>query len=71
MQTKRQSLIESIANITIGYAVAIVSQLALYPLFDIDMPLGDNLLIGACFTLISLVRSYMVRRWFNRRHGEI
>ena len=67
-QTKLQSLIESITNILIGYFVAIASQLAVFPLFGINIPLSDNLLIGVWFTVISLVRSYTVRRYFNWRH---
>jgi len=67
MQTKTQSLIESTINILIGYIVAILSQLLVFPLFDIVVPLSDNLLIGAYFTAISLIRSYAVRRFFNRK----
>ena len=70
MQTKRQSIIESLVNISIGYAVAIFSQLLIFPLFHIHLPLHDNLLIGAYFTLISLVRSYLVRRLFNRQSAS-
>lgn len=54
-------------NILIGYVVAILSQLAIFPLFDIDIPMSSNLWIGAWFTVISLVRSYVVRRWFNAK----
>jgi len=68
MQTKTQSLIESIINILIGYIVAVLSQLLVFPLFDIVVPFTDNLLIGAYFTVISLVRSYIVRRYFNKAH---
>lgn len=67
MQTKTQSLIESCTNVSIGYAVAVLSQLAIYPLFDVHLSLGDNLIMGLYFTLVSLVRGYFVRRWFNRR----
>jgi hypothetical protein len=61
------SLIESLMNITIGYVVALASQLAIFPLFDVHVPLSTNLWIGAWFTGISLVRSYIIRRWFNAR----
>ena len=67
MQGKLQSLLESLSNIAIGYSVAVLSQLLVFPLFDIDVTLGDNLLIGAYFTAISLIRSYIIRRWFNKR----
>ncbi len=67
MQTRLGSFIESITNILIGYTVAIASQLIVFPLFYINIPLSDNLLIGAYFTIISLVRSYVVRRYFNKK----
>ena len=67
MQTRTQSLIESATNILIGYIVAVLSQVAIFPLFSINIPLSDNLLIGAYFTVISLVRSYVVRRYFNKK----
>ena len=66
-QTRLGSLIESGMNIAIGYVVALASQLLIFPLFDIHIPLSDNLLIGAWFTMISLVRSYVIRRWFNAK----
>ena len=67
MQTKIQSLIESGINILIGYLVALISQLVVFPQFGINIPLTDNLLIGFWFTVISLIRGYAVRRWFNHR----
>jgi hypothetical protein len=51
----------------IGYIVALISQLAIFPLFDINVSITNNLWIGAWFTIISLVRSYVIRRWFNAR----
>lgn len=67
MQSKIHSLLESLANTVIGYVVALLSQLAIFPLFDIHVPLADNLMIGAWFTAISLARSYVLRRWFTKR----
>lgn len=66
-QTRLGSLIESLMNIAIGYGVALLSQIVVFPLFDIHVPLSTNLWIGAWFTVISLVRSYIIRRWFNAR----
>lgn len=67
MQSKIHSLLESLANTVIGYVVALLSQLAIFPLFDIHVPLTDNLMIGVWFTAISLARSYVLRRWFTHR----
>ena len=68
MQTKYQSLIESLINILIGYLTALLSQLLIFPLFDIYVTFQDNLLIGLYFTIISLIRSYLVRRYFNSKN---
>ena len=64
-QTRIESLIESIFNILIGYGVALLSQIAIFPMFGINVPISTNLWIGAWFTVISLVRSYVIRRFFN------
>ena len=70
MQTKLESFIESFTNILIGYIVALISQLIIFPFFDIHINFTDNLLIGLYFTIISLIRSYMIRRFFNRKNKK-
>lgn len=69
-QSRRASLIESVANIAVGYGVAVAAQVVIFPLFGMDVPLGDNLLIGGLFTIVSLVRSYCLRRLFNKLSGR-
>lgn len=66
-QTKLESLIETCINTVIGYFVALLSQLLVFPLVGIDVPFSTNLVIGAWFTVISIVRGYVIRRWFNAR----
>lgn len=66
MQSRRMSLIEALSNVAIGYGVAVLTQIAVFPLFDLQASLSDNLLIGALFTLVSVARSYTVRRMFER-----
>ena len=68
MQTRWQSFFESCINVAIGYGVALMSQILIFPLFGIHIPLASNLAIGAIFTVISIARSYAVRRVFNRLH---
>jgi hypothetical protein len=67
MQSKFQSFIEILINILIGYSISLGSQLLIFPLFNINIPIQDNLLIGLYFTLISLARSYVLRRYFNKK----
>lgn len=64
-QSKFHSVVEACANTVVGYVVALLSQLLVFPLFDIHIPFTTNLAIGAWFTVISLIRSYVIRRWFN------
>jgi len=68
LQSRRHSAFEAMTNVAIGYGVAVASQLIVFPLFDIHIPFHDNLAIGAYFTVISLIRSYTVRRLFNAWH---
>lgn len=65
-QSKTQSFIESLLNIGVGYVIAVSAQMIIFPLFGMIVPLADNLLIGLMFTVVSLVRSYYLRRLINK-----
>jgi hypothetical protein len=65
-QPKSHSLMEAIVNILIGYSINLGVQLLVFPLFHIHIPLSSNIGIGLIFTVISLVRSYLLRRIFDR-----
>ena len=64
MQTKTGSMIEAIVNVVVGYGIAVTSQVLIFPLVGIHVALHTNMLIGLIFTVISLVRSYVLRRVF-------
>jgi len=66
MQSRRLSLIEAFANVVVGYVLAVVTQIIVFPLFGLHTSLGDNLALGAVFVGISLLRSYALRRLFAR-----
>jgi hypothetical protein len=59
------SLVEAIANVAVGYAVAVLTQIIVFPLFGLQVSLVDNLAIGVAFTAISLARSFVLRRVFE------
>jgi hypothetical protein len=65
-QSRTMSAVESVANVAIGYGVAVATQAAVFPLFGIHASAADHFAIGAIFTLVSLARSYLLRRFFNR-----
>jgi hypothetical protein len=64
-QTWRMSLIEAIANVVVGYAIALLMQIIVFPLFGLRVSLGDNLAISGVFSLASVARSYVLRRAFE------
>lgn len=66
-QTRRHSFIDGLTNVAIGYFVALSSQLVIFPLFGIHVAFRDNILIGLYFTVISIARSYVLRRFFTKR----
>jgi len=65
MQSRRMSAVEAIANVAIGYLVAVAANVVILPLFGLHPSAFDSLAIGALFTAVSLVRSYALRRLFN------
>ncbi len=64
-QKKLQSLVEVIINTAIGYIIAVTAQYYVFPIFNIHIPISDDLKIGLIFTMISIARSYILRRFFN------
>ena len=67
MQSKKQSLIESLTSTTIGIIIGIVLNLTILPVFGYPVSLSDSLWISVIFTVISIIRSYIIRRWFNSK----
>lgn len=71
-QSKRGSLIEALINTAIGFGINFTANLVILPLFGFDsLTLETNLYIGLAYTAISVARSYVVRRWFNGKIGEL
>ena len=66
-QTRLGSFIEACINVLIGFAINFVANMAILPLIGFHISVAQNLFIGVLYTLISVSRSYAVRRWFNAR----
>lgn len=66
MQSHWMSFVEAVTNIVVGYGLAVLTQMIVFPLFGLHASLGENLLLGLAFTIVSLARFYTVRRVFNR-----
>ena len=73
-QSRRQSAIEAVTNVIVGFVLAVLAQARLFPLFGLHVPPRDHVVIALAFTGLSLLRSYVLRRLFARldeipRHG--
>ncbi len=69
MQSKTQSLTEVVLSTLVAFAIsAALQQWVVTPLFHLNTSAGGNLGITVFFTVISLVRSYYFRRFFNWLH---
>lgn len=59
------SLVEAIANVAVGYRVAVITQILIFPIFGLQTTLAQNLKMGAIFTVVSIARSFALRRMFD------
>lgn len=66
MQSRKASLAEAITNVVVGYWIAVAVQSVVFPLLGIRVSFTENLFIGAVFTVVSILRSYALRRLFER-----
>ena len=65
-QSRLMSLVESVANVIVGYGVAVITQIVIFPVFGLHTTLAQNLKLGAAFTVVSIARSLALRRLFER-----
>jgi hypothetical protein len=64
-QSRLASLAESLANVMIGFLLALAAQCVVFPLFGIDTTFRTDLAISALFTALSIIRSFLLRRLFE------
>ena len=67
MQSKKQSLIETLTSVFVGWLIGVILNLTILPLFDYNITVVDSLWVSLIFTAISVIRGYLIRRYFNRR----
>ena len=67
MQSKKQSLIETLTSVFVGWLIGVILNLTVLPLFDYNITVVDSLLVSLIFTVVSVIRGYIIRRWFNSK----
>lgn len=71
-QSKAESFVEAWINVLIGFTINFAANMLILPLFGFTtLTLATNFVIGMIYTVISVARSYIIRRWFNARLHRI
>ena len=64
-QSRTMSLIEAVTNVVVGYGLAVLTQVLAFPAFGLQVTLSQNLQLAALFSVISVFRSFVLRRAFE------
>jgi hypothetical protein len=64
-QSRAMSLVEAVVNVLVGYVLAVLTQILVFPIFGLNATLAQNLKLGLVFMLVSVTRSYLLRRRFE------
>lgn len=65
-QTRMMSAVESVTNVVVGLLVSLAVQVAVFPWFGLRLDASRHVALTAIFTAVSVARSYVVRRMFER-----
>ena len=64
-QSRLMSLVESLANVVVGLLVAMATQIVAFPLLGLQASIGQNVRLALVFTVVSIGRSFLLRRLFE------
>ena len=65
-QRRLESLVETVIGVAIGFLVSVTAWPAVAWLHGIEYTFSSNLSITGIFTILSVARGYVVRRFFAR-----
>lgn len=65
-QSRSFSTIEAATNVVLGWMVAVITQLLVFPVIGLQVMLWQNLVLSGVFASVSFLRSYVLRRLFVR-----
>lgn len=68
-QSKKNSLVESVTQTIVGFLISLAIQLVIYPVLNIPVTFSQNIIITSVFTIISILRGYLIRRLFNLKQN--
>jgi putative flippase GtrA len=68
VQRRLVSLVEALSNTALGFGISVYAGALVYPLFGVHFALHELTAITAIFTVVSIIRGYIVRRVFVWLH---
>ncbi len=66
-QTKKQSFVESLTNTAVGFLISLGSTFIIFPLVGFESSVTKNIIVTLFFTVVSILRGYFIRRYFNNK----
>jgi hypothetical protein len=70
-QSKKASFLEAVTNTLVGLAIAFAAQWLICWVYGIKLTAHDNAIIVFWMTVLSIFRSYVLRRIFNRQTDQV
>lgn len=67
MQSKKESFIETLTSVFVGWLIGVILNMLVLPLFDYNITVVDSLWVSLIFTVVSVIRGYVIRRFFNSK----
>ena len=67
MQSKKESFIETLTSVFVGWIIGVILNMLVLPLFDYNITVIDSLWVSLIFTVVSVIRGYIIRRFFNSK----
>jgi hypothetical protein len=70
-QSKGMSLLESGINIGVGFGISLGAQMVFLPMIGVPINHTQNFIFACIMTVISLARSFLLRRLFEALHIRV
>ena len=60
-------MIETLTSVFVGWLIGVILNMLVLPLFDYNITVIDSLWVSLIFTVVSVIRGYVIRRFFNSK----
>ena len=69
-QSRKHSILEALLNTFIGLLTTLLAAPLIYWICGITMSYASMTYSTILFTLVSVIRNYIIRRWFNHKQTK-